>query len=58
VPLEWYPRLYRATQAQRTNWRLIGEGHGIHWPDVDEDISTIMLVEGLPSIEYERAKTS
>jgi len=56
VPLEWYPRLHRATPAQRANWQLIGEGDGIHWPDVDEDISTIMLVDGLASIEYERAK--
>ena len=58
APLEWYPRLHRATPAQRANWQLIGEGHGIHWPDVDEDISTIMLIEGLPSLEYERARTS
>lgn len=57
IPEAWYPRLQRATPAQRKNWRLIGEGHGIHWPDVDEDISTIMLIEGLPSIEYERAKS-
>jgi len=57
APLEWYPRLYRATPAQRANWRLIGEGDGIHWPDLDEDISTLMLIEGLPSIEYEKAKT-
>jgi hypothetical protein len=45
------------TEEQRTNWRLIGEGDGIHWPDLDEDISTIMLIEGLPSIEHEKAKT-
>lgn len=57
APIEWYPRLHRAAPAQRDNWELIGEGHGIHWPDLDEDISTIMLIEGLPSIEYERAKT-
>jgi len=57
APLEWYPRLHKATPAQRANWRLIGEGHGIHWPDVDEDISTIMLIEGLPSAEYKRART-
>jgi hypothetical protein len=57
VPLEWYPRLHRATPTQRANWQLIGEGDGIHWPDVDEDISTIMLIDGLPSIEYERART-
>ena len=57
VPLEWYPRLQRATPAQRANWRLIGEGHGIHWPDIDEDISTIGLLEGYPSVEYTRAKS-
>lgn len=55
VPLEWYPRLARATPAQRANWRLIGQGDGIHWPDVDEDISTIGLLEGLPSVEYRKA---
>jgi len=39
VPLEWFPRLRDATQKQRRNWRLIGGGVGIHWEDVDEDIS-------------------
>ena len=43
APLEWYPRLANASPKQRANWRLIGVGEGIHWPDVDEDIS----VEGL-----------
>jgi hypothetical protein len=43
TPLEWFPRLRNATDRQRANWRLIGDGVGIHWPDVDEDIS----VEGL-----------
>lgn len=57
APLEWYPLLYHATPAQRANRRLIGEGDGIHWPDVDVDISTMMLIDGLPSLEYERAKT-
>ncbi len=57
APLEWYARLYNATAEQRSNWRLIGDGDGIHWPDVDEDISTFMLVDGLPSLEYVRAKT-
>lgn len=52
VPLEWYPRLHRATPAQRATWRLIGEGDGVHWPEIDEDISTIGLLEGRPSIEY------
>jgi hypothetical protein len=55
VPLEWYPRLHRASPAQRANWRLIGQGDGIHWPDIDEDISTIGLPEGLPSVEYRKA---
>jgi hypothetical protein len=43
APIVWFPRLQQATPAQRSNWRLIGGGVGIHWPDVDEDIS----VEGL-----------
>ena len=55
APLEWFPRLVRATASQRANWRLIGEGSGIHWPDVDEDISTIGLLEGWPSAEYRGA---
>lgn len=47
VPLEWYPRLRDASPAQRKNWRLIGGGEGIHWPDIDEDISVLRLF-GLP----------
>ena len=43
VPLVWFPRLRTASAAQRKNWRLIGGGVGIHWPDIDEDVS----VEGL-----------
>lgn len=43
VPLVWFPKLFNASQKQRENWRLIGNGIGIHWSDVDEDIS----VEGL-----------
>ena len=39
VPLAWYPRLVYATQGERNNWELIGQGHGIRWPDLDEDIS-------------------
>lgn len=39
VPLAWFPRLVQATPAQRRNWRLVGEGRGLHWPDVDEDLS-------------------
>jgi hypothetical protein len=44
VPLEWFPRLRDATPEQRTNWRLIGRGQGIHWADVDEDISVAGLL--------------
>lgn len=44
VPLAWFPRLRDATPAQRNNWRLIGGGVGVHWPDVDEDISAESLL--------------
>ena len=44
APLAWFPRLLGATSDQRRNWRLIGRGHGIHWPDVDEDISVASLL--------------
>ena len=51
VPLSWYPRLIHATPEERLNWRLIGGGEGIHWPDLDEDISVEMLLGGWPSGE-------
>lgn len=44
APLDWFPRLRRATAKQRKKWRLIGDGVGIHWPDVDEDISVDSLL--------------
>ena len=44
APLTWFPRLAGATPAQRSNWRLIGHGVGIHWPEVDEDISVESLL--------------
>lgn len=44
APLEWFPRLLAATATQRANWRLIGRGVGIHWDDVDEDISVRSLL--------------
>jgi hypothetical protein len=44
VPLEWFPRLRDATPEQRRHWRFIGRGQGIHWPDVDEDISVAGLL--------------
>jgi hypothetical protein len=45
APLAWFPRLLDATPEQRRNWRFIGRGRGIHWPDVDEDISTGSLLK-------------
>jgi hypothetical protein len=51
VPLAWFPRLLHATQRERANWRLIGKGHGIHWTELDEDISMEGLVAGKPSGE-------
>lgn len=45
APLAWFPRLIAATPEQRRNWRLIGRRHGIHWPDVDEDISVASLLK-------------
>jgi hypothetical protein len=44
APLEWFPRLLNATPAQRANWNLIGRGVGIHWEDVDEDVSVKSLL--------------
>jgi hypothetical protein len=46
VPIEWFPRLRDATAKQRANWRFIGRGEGIHWPDIDEDISVAGLLRG------------
>jgi hypothetical protein len=47
APLAWFPRLSEATSSQRQNWRLIGRGQGIHWPDVDEDISVAGLLRAV-----------
>jgi secreted protein with Ig-like and vWFA domain len=49
VPLAWSWRLSEATPEQRANWRLIGSGQGIHWPDVDEDISVRGMLDGVPA---------
>ena len=51
VPVAWYPRLSNGSEAERKNWRLIGGGVGIHWPDLDEDISIEGLLRGYPSNE-------
>ncbi len=49
VPLAWYPRLANATPTQRAHWQLAGAGYGIHWPDIDEDLSTEGLLRGIPA---------
>jgi len=55
VPLSWFPRLVDATDEERDHWRLIGRGDGIHWPDMDEDISVANLLTGKPSGESQRS---
>lgn len=55
VPVGWYPRLANATPAERSNWRPIGHGEGIHWPDLDEDIRVEDLLEGRASSESEES---
>src|SRR5438552_18275441 len=49
VPLTWYPRLLHASQEQLNNWKIAGAGYGIHWPDLDEDLSTEGLLRGAPA---------
>lgn len=49
VPLSWYPRLLSASPAKRKNWKIAGGGFGIHWPEIDEDLSTEGLLRGAPA---------
>ena len=51
VPLSWYPRLLQGTEVERADWQIIGDGEGISWPSLDEDISTEGLLAGNPSFE-------
>jgi Protein of unknown function (DUF2442) len=55
APIVWYPRLAHATHAERSNWRLIGGGEGIQWPDIDEDISVAGLLAGRASGETQES---
>lgn len=55
VPLAWFPRLAHGTPAERANWRLIASGEGIHWPDLDEDISVESLLAGRRSGEAQES---
>ncbi|MEM7053540.1 MAG: DUF2442 domain-containing protein [Pseudomonadota bacterium] len=49
VPVEWYPRLAQASQSELGNWQISGAGYGIHWPELDEDLSTEGLLRGAPA---------
>jgi len=55
VPLAWFPRLAHSSPEERSNWRLIGKGHGIHWEGIDEDISVESLLAGKPSGESQKS---
>ncbi len=55
VPLGWYPRLLHGTSEERQNWRFIGDGVGVHWPDLDEDISIENIVLGRRSGESQQS---
>jgi hypothetical protein len=55
APIAWYPRLLHGSPEERNNWRLIGKGEGIHWPDLDEDISVENILLGKPSGESARS---
>ena len=54
VPLMWYPRLLSGTPKQRSNWKACAAGYGIHWPDLDEDLSTEGLLRGAPAPAVKR----
>ncbi len=55
APLSWFPRLSSGTSEERAHWRLVGQGEGIHWPDLDEDISVRSLLAGRPSDETQES---
>jgi len=52
VPIVWFPRLAKADAQQRADFEILGDGEGIHWPQIDEDISVFGLIAGKPSIEF------
>jgi hypothetical protein len=53
TPIVWYPRLRAASEVQRANWRLNGSGYGIHWPDIDEDLSVEGMLDGRPAAGWD-----
>jgi Protein of unknown function (DUF2442) len=54
VPLAWYPRLLHAAAVDRANWTIAGGGYGIHWPSIDEDLSSEGLLRGAPAAAYRK----
>jgi hypothetical protein len=54
VPLAWYPRLFNATPEQRNQWEICGGGYGLHWEEIDEDISTEGMLRGAPAPRNEK----
>jgi hypothetical protein len=52
VPLAWFPKLLHASSKQLQNWKIAGGGYGIHWPDLDEDLSTEGLLRGAPAPQH------
>ena len=55
APIAWFPRLLHSSEQERNNWRLIGRGMGIHWEDIDEDVSIEGLLAGKPSGESQES---
>jgi hypothetical protein len=55
VPIAWFPRLAHASNAERAEYEILGDGEGIHWPQVDEDISVAGLLSGQASVEIKHA---
>ena len=55
VPIAWFPRLLHSSYEERNNWRLVGRGMGIHWEDIDEDVSIENLLAGSPSGESQES---
>ena len=55
APIGWYPRLAHGTAEERSRWELVGDGIGVHWPDLDEDISVENLLKGQPSGESQQS---
>lgn len=58
VPLAWFPRLFNATKKQLNNWQICGGGYGIHWEEIDEDISVEGLLRGAMSPDYKKTITT